>query len=41
MGRVYLAVSISAVTDKVIHAYIAEQEGEVVHNDRQFQIDSP
>lgn len=40
-ARGYLAVSTGTITDEMIQAYIAEQEGEVVHDDSQFQIDSP
>jgi putative transposase len=40
-ARGYLAVSTGTITDEVITAYIAEQEGEPLHDDSQFQIDSP
>jgi putative transposase len=40
-ARGYLAVSTGNITDEMIKAYIAEQEDEVVHDDSQFQIDSP
>jgi putative transposase len=39
-GRGYLAVSSGNVTDDQIRAYIEEQEGETVHDDSRFPIDS-
>jgi putative transposase len=38
-ARGYLAVSSGAITDKMIEEYIAEQEGEPIHDDSQFVID--
>jgi putative transposase len=38
-GRGYLAVSSGNITDSMIASYIAEQEGEPVHDDGQFLID--
>jgi putative transposase len=38
-GRGYLAVSSGNITDAMIKSYIAEQEGEPVHDDGQFLID--
>ena len=38
-ARGYLAVSSGTITDAMIQDYIAEQEGEPVHDDSQFRID--
>ena len=38
-GRGYLAVSSWTITDKMVEEYIAEQEGEPMHEDSQFVID--
>lgn len=38
-GRGYLAVSAGTITEKLIADYIAEQEGEPVHDDSRFLID--
>ena len=38
-ARGYLAVSSGTITDEMIEKYIAEQEGEPVHDDSQFPID--
>ena len=38
-GRGYFAVSSGNITDSMIEQYIAEQEGEPVHDDGQFLID--
>ena len=40
-ARGYLAVSTGNVTDEMVQAYIAEQEGEPVHDDSRFVIDNP
>ena len=40
-ARGYLAVSTGTITDEMVQAYIAEQEGEPVHDDSRFVIDSP
>ena len=40
-ARGYLAVSSGALTDEMVQQYIEEQEGEPVHDDSQFPIDSP
>ena len=39
-ARGYLAVSTGNLTDEMVTAYIAEQDGEPVHDDRLFVIDS-
>ena len=39
-ARGYLAVSTGTITDEMITAYIAEQEGEPVQDDSRFVIDS-
>ena len=39
-ARGYMAVSSGTITDEMIAEYIAEQEGEPVHDDGQFPIDS-
>ena len=39
-ARGYLAVSTGTLTDEMVKAYIAEQEGEPVHDDSRFVIDS-
>jgi putative transposase len=39
--RGYLAVSTGNLTDEMVQAYIAEQEGEPVHDDSRFVIDTP
>ena len=39
-ARGYLAVSTGNLTDEMVTAYIAEQDGEPVHDDRRFVIDS-
>lgn len=38
-GRGYLAVSAGTITEKLSADYIAEQEGEPVHDDSRFLID--
>lgn len=38
-ARGYLAVSFGTITDEMIQEYIAEQEGEPIHDDSQFVID--
>ena len=38
-ARGYLAVSSGTITDKMVEEYIADQEGEPVHDDSQFVID--
>jgi len=40
-ARGYLAVSTGNLTDEMVKTYIAEQEGEPVHDDSRFVIDSP
>ena len=40
-ARGYLAVSSGNITDEMIQAYIAEQEGEQIADDSQFKVDSP
>jgi len=40
-ARGYLAVSTGNLTDEMVKAYIAEQEGEPVHDDSRFVIDTP
>lgn len=40
-ARGYLAVSTGTITDKMVREYIDEQEGEPVHDDSRFPIDSP
>ena len=40
-ARGYLAVSTGNLTDEMVQAYIAEQEGEPVHNDSRFVMDNP
>ena len=39
-ARGYLAVSTGNITDEMIQQYIEEQEGEDVHEDSRFQIDT-
>ena len=39
-ARGYLCVSTGTITDEMVQAYIAEQEGEPVNDDSQFQIDN-
>jgi putative transposase len=39
-ARGYLAVSTGTITDEMIKRYIDEQEGEPVHDDSRFPIDS-
>jgi putative transposase len=39
-ARGYMAVSSGTITDEMIAEYIADQEGEPVHDDSQFPIDS-
>ena len=39
-ARGYLAVSTGTLTDEMVKAYIAEQEGEPVHDDSRFVIDN-
>ncbi len=39
-ARGYLAVSTGNITDEMVRAYIAEQEGEPMHDDSRFSIDS-
>jgi len=39
-ARGYLAVSTGNLTDEMVQQYIEEQEGEPVHDDSRFQIDS-
>ena len=39
-ARGYMAVSSGTITDEMVAEYIAEQEGEPVHDDSQFPIDS-
>lgn len=39
-ARGYLAVSTGNLTDEMVQKYIAEQEGEPVHDDSRFVIDS-
>jgi putative transposase len=38
-ARGYLAVSTGTITDEMVEEYIAEQEGEPLHDDSQFVID--
>jgi len=38
-ARGYLVVSSGTITDKMVEEYIAEQEGEPIHDDSQFVID--
>mgnify|MGYP001602308254 CR=1 FL=1 len=38
--RGYLAVSTGNITDEIVKKYIAEQEGEPVHDDSRFTIDN-
>ena len=38
-ARGYLAVSTGNITDEMVKSYIAEQEGEPVHDDSRFTID--
>ena len=40
-ARGYLAVSTGNLTDEMVRDYIEEQEGEPVHDDSRFVIDSP
>jgi len=40
-ARGYLAVSTGNITDEMIQKYIAEQEGEPMHDDSRFVIDNP
>ena len=40
-ARGYLAVSTGTLTDEMVAKYIAEQEGEPVHDDSRFVIDNP
>ena len=40
-ARGYLAVSTGNLTDEMVQKYIAEQEGEPVHDDSRFVIDNP
>ena len=40
-ARGYLAVSSGTITDDMIAQYIEEQEGEPLHDDSQFPIDTP
>ena len=40
-ARGYLAVSSGTLTDEMVRQYIEEQEGEPLHDDSQFPIDSP
>jgi putative transposase len=40
-ARGYLAVSTGNITDEMVQKYIAEQEGEPVHDDSRFAIDNP
>ena len=40
-ARGYLAVSTGTITDEMVKTYIAEQEGEPVHDDSRFVIDNP
>ena len=40
-ARGYLAVSSGTITDEMVREYIEEQEGEPVHDDGRFPIDSP
>ena len=40
-ARGYLAVSTGNITDEMVKKYIAEQEGEPVHDDSRFVIDNP
>jgi putative transposase len=40
-ARGYLAVSTGNLTDEIVQAYIEQQEGEPVHDDRRFVIDNP
>jgi putative transposase len=40
-ARGYLAVSTGNPTDDMVRAYIAEQEGEPMHDDSRFVIDNP
>jgi putative transposase len=40
-ARGYLAVSTGTMTDEMVKAYIADQEGEPVHDDSRFVIDNP
>ena len=39
-ARGYLAASTGNLTDEMVQQYIEEQEGEPVHDDSRFQIDS-
>lgn len=39
-ARGYCAISSGTITDAMIQEYIREQEGEPMHDDSQFQIDS-
>lgn len=39
-ARGYLAVSTGNLTDEMVQAYIADQEGEPLHDDSRFVIDS-
>ena len=39
-ARGYLAVSTGNLTDEMVQAYIAEQDGEPVHDDSRFVIDN-
>jgi len=38
-ARGYLAVSSGTITDQMVEEYIAEQEGEPIHDESQFVID--
>ena len=40
-ARGYLAVSTGNLTDEMVQTYIEEQEGEPVHDDSRFVIDTP
>ena len=39
-ARGYLAVSTGNITDEMVKTYIAEQEGEPMHDDSRFTIDT-
>ena len=42
VGNSYnLALTSSTITDKTVQEYIDAQEGETVHDDSQFPVDSP
>jgi putative transposase len=40
-ARGYLTVTTGNLTDEMVQAYIAEQEGEPIHDDSRFIIDNP